>query len=436
MQERTHEVYPLLREFRQFYAEIVNLRRILKGSVFPEPATRGGGPRFKQALAAAVEPTDPEAGVTETALTGPTDEDVTIRVWQHVANYLDEKMFELKHAGNALFRDRFEELIYIMSAFADETFLCMVDWSGIDYWRDHLMELRYFRSQISGQMIFRRIDDLLKRQDYGDDELCAIYLMVLSLGFKGSLARNPSLIDDYRGKLYDLLLLINPEMRRESLHLFPEAYRHTVTEGAPVRLAEPRTWWIAVGAVVASWLVVSTAGWMVLTRSTRADLKIVNDTLNGVVASKTVNALSRRYQPMEFETTEDGFKLAVDSRPTSNGSQTQPLLIAVYGENGRSAGTEEEVRTSLLRGVLSTPGTDANLASYSRAVLDVRQVSVVPSGLRLRQGTLLFAVDLPAVADRSSAQFNLYFPQEPSASGVNIGSLVAYKPVGLAGEEQ
>jgi hypothetical protein len=294
-----------------------------------------------------------------------------------------------------------------------------------------LMELRYFRSQISGLMIFSRIDDLLKRRDSGDDELCAIYLMLLSLGFKGSYARNPAAIAEYRGKLYDLLLLMNPAMRRESAYIFPEAYRHTVTEGAPVRLPEPKTWWLGVGAIVAAWLIVSTIGWFVLTRSTRADLKIVNDSLSGAVAAKTASgATSRGYDPMPFETTEAGFKLALDSTAPPDGSRTGSMLIAVYGQDGKSAGSDEDVRMSLLRGVVATPGTSASLATYTRAVLDVRPLGKVPTGLTLQQGTLLFAVDLPADHD-SSTQQDLFFPQEPGPSEVNIHALVAYRPVEL-----
>jgi type IV/VI secretion system ImpK/VasF family protein len=431
MQERTQDAYLLLREFRQFYIEVVRLRQAIHGSQLTEAAPRvAPSPRFRHALAAAVEPGGLEKAGAGTALAISTEEELAPRVWQEVANYLDEKMFELKHAGNALFRDRFEELIYIMAAFADEMFLCMVEWPGSAYWSDHLMELRYFRSQISGLMIFSRIDDLLKRRDYGDDELCAIYLMLLSLGFKGSYARNPSAIDEYRGKLYDLLLLMNPAMRRESSYIFPEAYRHTVTEGAPVRLPEPRTWWLGVGAIVAAWLIVSTIGWFVLTRSTRADLKVVNNSLSGVMAAKTASTTSRRYEPMQFETTTAGFRLALDSVPPVDGSKPGSLLIAVHGQDGNIAGSDDDVRTSLLRGVVAAPGLNANLATYTRAVLDVRLLPKAPAGLTLQRGTLLFAVDLPVDQDQSYVQHDLFFPQEPGPSEVNIHSLVAYRPVG------
>ena len=156
-----------------------------------------------------------------------------------MAAYLDQKMYEVRLAASAVSHDYLEELVYIMAAFADETFVCLLEWPGKDYWRDHLMELRLFHSQIAGQDIFRRIEKSLVRQDYGVEELAIIYLMVLALGFKGQYLRDPAAVELYRKKLFDRLVMTNPELRRESQRLFPEAYRHTVTEGAPVRLPEP-----------------------------------------------------------------------------------------------------------------------------------------------------------------------------------------------------
>ena len=123
-----------------------------------------------------------------TALAISADEELAPRLWQEVANYLDEKMFELKHANRAADFPRSvpRSLSTIWQPSPMKSSLQA--WSvgqirtGAIIWYG----LRYFRSQISGLMIFSRIDDLLKRRDSGDDELCAIYLMLLSLcnGFK------------------------------------------------------------------------------------------------------------------------------------------------------------------------------------------------------------------------------------------------------------
>src|SRR5271157_4593944 len=133
MLERSQNSYPILRQFREFYAEVARLRRVVEertpGELPSGPAVAipTGPPAQTVPVLAATEPAD----VAVTAAAGsreditPSDANwddiVTRRVWSEMALYLDQKMYEVKLAASSLSHDLQEELVYIMASFADET---------------------------------------------------------------------------------------------------------------------------------------------------------------------------------------------------------------------------------------------------------------------------------------------------------------------------
>ncbi|MDP2193318.1 MAG: DotU family type IV/VI secretion system protein, partial [Alphaproteobacteria bacterium] len=78
----------------------------------------------------------------------------------------------------------FRDAQYIMVALADETFL-MMDWPGAKAWRKALMEAQIFQTQVAGEQFFKRLDVLLSSSDPARSELGQVYLMALSMGFRG-----------------------------------------------------------------------------------------------------------------------------------------------------------------------------------------------------------------------------------------------------------
>lgn len=443
MPERRQSSYPLLRQFREFYGEVARLRRIATDGRSVESDARQVPVQAQGRLESTTAPSrnsSLESNATAVALAEPPEADpetaLTLYVWKAMAQYLDEKMFEVRHAPSALSRDLLEELVYIMAAFADETFICLVDWPGAAYWRDHLMELHFFRSQISGQAIFSRIDDLLKREDYGAPELCAVYLMALSLGFRGRYLRNSAAVATYRRRLYDRLVSINPAMRRESPRIFPEAYQHTVSEGAPVRLPEPKTWWLAVAGVVCLWLIVSTVAWRIVTASTRGLLK--------QTAAALAQAKSRSTDDATVKWTEEPFalrdgalrlelpgNLPMDDGAAGNGSSPAPatLLIAVTGPQDASPGPVDKVQAWLAGGMIVFPTDAGNMAPPSRAVQSVAPTTVVPSGIILGGTTELFSVNT-GLAGQQLAQHPQFILPVSGPEGAPVDAVVLYVPGG------
>jgi type VI secretion system protein ImpK len=452
MMERSRNSYLLLLQFREFYAEVARLRRRVETEASNAESATAAVPasvaKSTTLRALAAPATSAAASV---AVDDYVDDDwdqsnnadeMTLGVWNAMAAYLDQKMYEVKLSASSISHGYLEEMTYIMAAFADEAFLCLLDWNGKRYWRDHLMELRLFRSQIAGQQIFKRIDEVIARRDHGAEELCAVYLMLLALGFKGQYLHQPAAVDTYRNKLFDRLQMTNPELRQESRHLIPEAYRHTVTEGAPVRLPEPRKWWLVVAAIFAGWLILSTIAWLQLTRPTRQLLAVTGRSLDRLTGSSIAAPAQAKWREADFSLQSDAFRLELPSqlpldRAASGRSSAfaRPLLIGVNGPGGSSAGSAAQVQRWLSRGSTVVRAGIAGMAPESSVVVSVERLITPPEGITSTSTTMFFAVDTSVNSEELGRRAELIFPFN-RGDGIAVGALTLYIPDDSTAGEQ
>jgi type VI secretion system protein ImpK len=425
MLERSQNSYPLLREFREFYGEVARLKRMAvetREADAPTPGTPAA------ALAVGLAEAGPDTPWSEgTSVAVETADATTSRVWYEMTRYLDQKRYQVKAAASSFspdILDILDQLLYIMAAYADETFICLVEWSGKDYWSDNLVELRLFRSQIAGQEIFRRIDRLLARHDYGTEEMVAIYLMILALGFKGQYLRDPASIEVYRRRLFDRLLLTNPDLRWNGRRIFPEAYRHTVTEGAPVKLPEPKKWWGAVAAIVGGWLILSTIAWLVLVSPTRKDLAVVRQALAIVTNRHSTADTSTKWRALPFALQSDAFQLELPPVLPMNrtaaagmGTSVAPLLIAVDTPGGKGAASR--INEWLSSGLSSFPRNLYNAAPQTKSVASVQQVPT-PGSVTAADETTFFLVDPDLNAQDLALHPTLTFPSSGKSGATAV----------------
>jgi type VI secretion system protein ImpK len=444
MMERSRNSYLLLLQFREFYAELARLRRRVETDASNrEPALAAAPasvsrPASLRALAAPATSRAASVALDDDAddlsdRSNDADE-MTLGVWNPMAAYLDQRMYEVKLSASSISHDYLEEMTYIMAAFADEAFLCLLDWNGKIYWRDHLMELRLFRSQIAGQEIFKRIDKVIARRDHGAEELCAVYLMVLALGFKGQYLHHPAAVDTYRSKLFDRLQMTNPELRQESRHLIPEAYLHTVSEGAPVRLPEPSKWWLVVAAILAGWLILSTIAWLELTRPTRQLLAVTGRSLDRLTGSTIAVPAEAKWREVDFTLQSDAFRLELPSqlpldKPASGQSSTfaRPLLIAVNGPLGSGAGSAAQLQRWLSEGSTVVRAGIAGMAPESSVVVSVERLRTPPEGVTSTSTTMFFAVGTSVNSEELGRHAQLIFPIH-RGDGIAVEALTLYIP--------
>jgi len=452
MLEQSQNLYPLLRQFRDFYSEVARLREIVEkdllgvGTAAFSTAPSAPPTAAAQSLTALPVSGEPGASASQVgSFTGVAELDrlfdqdsespedaVTLRVWNEMADYLDQRMYEVNLASSSVTYDLLLEMTYIMAAFADESFVCLLDWKGRDYWRDHLMELRLFRSQIAGQEIFRRIDGLSMRQGHGVEEISAVYLMILALGFKGKYLRDSASADAYRKQIFDQMAGDNPALRAESHHLFPEANRHTVTEGAPMRLPEPRKWWLIVGLVVVVWLIVSSATWYWITRSTRAALNVTAQSLNRISNQKPLSAGTEKWREIPLTLQDGTFQLHLAaSLPFSRAASgaepvVAPLLLAVHA-GSNDAGTANRIRMWLSKGTIVFASSSSDGTPSGRKVAYVEQLKSVPDGVTADETMLFFLVDTSIDAQELTHHPQLRFAVLPG-EGLETDAVTLYLP--------
>jgi type VI secretion system protein ImpK len=193
-------------------------------------------------------------------------------VWQALLGILERQAIAARRSGGEYAAEVYREAQYLMAALADEVFLHL-NWHGREDWQANLLEQRLFGSHNAGDVVFQRIDRILRIRDPLETELAKLYLTALGLGFQGRF-RGPggsAHIDGYRRQLYAFITNEDPDAPREAKPLFPEAYASTLDVGDGSRLAYLRHWVVALLLLVALWLVVADRIWRDLTAGMQRD---------------------------------------------------------------------------------------------------------------------------------------------------------------------
>lgn len=138
-----------------------------------------------------------------------------------------------------------KEVIYAMTAIADEVFLNM-DWNGKQYWEENMLEIKFFNTQVAGDEIFNRINQLVSETEPLGTEKAEIYLDMLSLGFKGRFRgteEENTEINMYRRKLFEFITKHDKEaiavaeyriFQKEYTFTMPTVRRKLLPDGAVV----------------------------------------------------------------------------------------------------------------------------------------------------------------------------------------------------------
>jgi type VI secretion system protein ImpK len=220
----------LLVQFRDFYREVIRLRKMAQAGVL----------KF-QAMSTAGEI--------------PSLDSMVHTIWQNLALSLDQMLTTTDKRSSEVSIFNFREAVYIMAALADEIFLNL-DWEGRDLWQEKLLESYLFQTHVAGEQFFTKLDSLLDARDPGSVELAAVYLMAISLGFQGKYRTTDlTALHAYREKLFTYIFRRDPELLNQEKVLFPNAYEHTIARGTGKLLPHPRRWLIALACIIAGFMI-------------------------------------------------------------------------------------------------------------------------------------------------------------------------------------
>ncbi|MDW3207096.1 MAG: DotU family type IV/VI secretion system protein [Alphaproteobacteria bacterium] len=177
---------------------------------------------------------------------------------QKLQTLLEMQALEAGHRGGEYGVLYYREAQYVMAALADEIFINL-DWAGRNFWRNDLLETRLFGSYNAGDVVFKRLEKLLQTGDRVQAEIAVVYLMALTLGFRGRYAggRHEARIAEYRKQLYYYIFQKRPDLGDPATRIVPEAYQHTHGNVTARLLPSPTRWFWALGAAVLIYLIAS-----------------------------------------------------------------------------------------------------------------------------------------------------------------------------------
>lgn len=253
----------LLLHFREFYRQVLEQERKLNENATPV-AVNAVGENVAPAVAAP-EPVGETALATRAssvAVTEPGRHSQCQAIQQHLLLFLEEQMSSAQVENTEFYR----EARYVMVALADEYFV-LREWPGRDAWLANLLETQMFHTHAAGQVFFQRLDQLLREQDPATRELACVYLLALSLGFRGKFQGrdDKGQIANYRRQLFFFIFQRSPELD-EKPHLCPDAYLYTLQEKPRRRLPRVNVWLTALCLVVLVYLGVQHLLWTNMVR--------------------------------------------------------------------------------------------------------------------------------------------------------------------------
>jgi type VI secretion system protein ImpK len=238
------ESFVVLR-FREFYADVIRVRKAVLADPWGISAPQVDETARRQA----------RAGAART-------------VSERFRELLERQAADAGREGGDFGSRTYAEAQYVMAGLADEIFL-QLDWEGREAWSDNLLETQLFGTHLAGEVLFDRLEKILRERDDLYRDLAQVYLLALSLGFKGKYSGKPEAakqLKEYRTKLLAFVSRGRGSILKDDRHLFPQSYTHTLTPTEGRKLPYLSRWGALLALVCGLYLVAQHLVWKDVTR--------------------------------------------------------------------------------------------------------------------------------------------------------------------------
>ncbi|MDR1390794.1 MAG: DotU family type IV/VI secretion system protein [Holosporales bacterium] len=169
----------------------------------------------------------------------------------------------MKSRGNPRF---INDAKYIMAILTDEIFLNL-QWEGAKFWRYTLLEKQIFHTEIAGDRFFLMLDEIIT--DLNNKEVAFLYLMALSLGFKGryrDIQNSNEHLEWYKDRLYSMLHTESSRLFFPGRsHMIESCYEYTYSETNNTGLPDFSFWSWCLIAVIFLYIIISYFVWKDIT---------------------------------------------------------------------------------------------------------------------------------------------------------------------------
>lgn len=194
----------------------------------------------------------------------PSDEEIAEVISLRLQRWLEQARLQLDKVLTDREMTRINEAIFVMAALADELFVIELDWPGKSHWQSVLLEERLFNSSFAGERFFLGVTRLLQQRtlDKQQQQLAAVYLLALRLGFRGRYREQTQRLSYFRQQLFKR---INTTGIEDSEPLTGQAYNHRLVSWQEQRLAPLTNWYrvMALGGI--AYLIVGWGIWLTFT---------------------------------------------------------------------------------------------------------------------------------------------------------------------------
>lgn len=217
----------ITRQFRAFYDEIVKARDRTNDS----------------------RETDPDA--------------VANAIARHLENLLELQSLESRRESTRFELENVADARYLKAALADEILL-HTPWIGRERWTAHLLESALFRTNIAGDLVFSRIEELLSAREPSRRDLARLYLFALALGFQGKYrgTGEDGRLRGYREELFQFVYQRQADFSGRDRVVSERAYTSTLSHIAPRKLPTLSRWTVLFLLGAATLLAVSELLWL------------------------------------------------------------------------------------------------------------------------------------------------------------------------------
>jgi type IV/VI secretion system ImpK/VasF family protein len=141
----------------------------------------------------------------------------------------------------------YRDALYLLSVYVDELFI-NIPWNGENIWEENLLEEQLFQTHNSGIRFYEMVENNLNKSSPDAGEMSILYLLFISLGFKGRFMfyDTAKKLNYYKKQLFISIFKTNPLILKEMKLLFPDAYAYNQTNVARARFYNVRIWSISI----------------------------------------------------------------------------------------------------------------------------------------------------------------------------------------------
>jgi type VI secretion system protein ImpK len=151
---------------------------------------------------------------------------------------------------------------YVWAAVTDAALLHDVSWPGREGWAETPLEVVLYRTRIAGDRIFEAAEALIRRRTPDPDGLAMTILLAFEVGFRGRYrgTDDHGEIERLKVRLFDLVFH-GSRILSDDFDELTVGAAEPLSIGSPVRLAQVRPWGMAVAGVVVFYLLASLSIW-------------------------------------------------------------------------------------------------------------------------------------------------------------------------------